>query len=304
MYIADMHCDSLLTVSGDSGLINQYNFSAKHPHMQFVAEFCPKSSEDAYTRRRRLLRLVDIYLYECERLGIAKIKSAKELMDSTREEKRCSVLSIEGGGGLFADSEELNTLAEAGLLVMGMAWDDNELAASAFTENDTGLTEEGKKLCKRAAELGIILDVSHLSDKAFYDTLEYYPAPVLATHSNFRDACNSKRNITLDMARRIAERGGVIGLNIYPPFLNESGKASFEDIFRHVDYGLEAIGENCLGFGFDIDGTSGNYPEGISLEYSIHDQVVDKLLSRYPARVVEKIAGLNVIEFLKNNIMF
>jgi membrane dipeptidase len=106
------------------------------------------------------------------------------------------------------------------------------------------------------------------------------------------------------MALRIAERGGVIGLNLYPPFLNESKMAGFEDIYRHIDYGLELLGEDSLGFGFDIDGVGNNYPHGISLDRSIHDQVIDKLLSRYPERTVEKIAGENVIEFLKNNMLF
>ncbi len=303
MFIVDMHCDSLLTVSAESGLINPYNFSSKYPQIQFFAQFCPKSNEDPYTRRRRLVRLLDIYLYECNRLGLAKIKTVKDLIDCESKGQRGAVLSLEGGGGLFSYSEELNTLRGEGLLALGMAWDDNELSSCAWSDNDTGLSEEGKELCQRASELGIILDVSHLSDRAFYDTLEHYSAPVLATHSNFRDVCASKRNLTRDMALRIAERGGVIGLNIYPPFLNDSGKASLDDIYRHVEYGLETVGEGCLGFGFDIDGTDGHYPEGISLEYSIHEQVIDKLLSKYPASVVEKIAGQNVIEFLKNNMM-
>jgi membrane dipeptidase len=304
MYIVDMHCDSLLTVSGESGLINCYNLSHKYPQLQFFAEFCMKGNEDAYTRRRRLLHMLDIYLYECQRLGISKIKSVKDLNDAVVSGQNAALLSLEGGGGIFENSDELNTLFGAGLLVMGMAWDDNELSSSAVTECDTGLTEEGKALCKRAEELGIILDVSHLSDKAFYDTMKCYQAPVLATHSNFRDVCNSKRNLTRDMALKIAERGGVIGLNIYPPLLNESGTATFDDIYRHLDYGLELVGENHIGFGFDIDGTSGKYPEGISVDYSIHEQVIDKLLSRYPESTVEKIAGTNVIEFLQNNIMF
>ena len=303
MYIADMHCDSLLTVNGDRGLISAYNFATKHPQIQFFANFSPKGKDEPSVRRKKLVRMLDVYLYECERLGITRLKTVKDIIDATRDEVRCAVLSLEGGGGLFADSEELNTLAGSGLLVMGMAWDKNELSASAFDKEDTGLTDEGRKMCQRAAELGIILDVSHLSDRAFYETLECYSAPVLATHSNFRDICKSPRNLTRDMALQVAKRGGVIGINLYPPFLNDSGKASIDDVFRHVDYGLETVGESALGFGFDIDGTDGLYPEGIDLNSSIHEQVIDKLLSRYSASVVEKIAGQNVINFLIDNVM-
>lgn len=304
MFVLDMHCDSLLAVNEESGLIKPYNFSNKYPHIQFVAEFCPKSNEDPFTRRKRLMRLLDLYLYECERLGISQIKSVRDLMRFEEVGGAHSLLSIEGGGGLFQDSEELPTLINAGLFVMGLAWDDNELSKSAWTKDDTGLTEKGRELTKRCEEMGIIIDVSHLSDKAFYDTLEIYQSPVLATHSNFRGVCNSKRNLTDDMALKIKERGGVIGINIYPPFLNESKTASLNDVLRHVDYGLSLLGENAIGFGFDIDGTSGEYPVGLNLNESIHDQIIDLLLSHYSEDVVRKIAGENALNFLKNNIMF
>ena len=100
----------------------------------------------------------------------------------------------------------------------------------------------------------------------------------------------------------IAARGGVIGINLYPKFLSGRDDATTDDILRQVDFGLAALGENAIGFGFDIDGTSGNYPKGINPRESIHDQVIDLLLSHYSHSVVEKIAGLNVIEFLKNNL--
>ena len=172
MFVLDMHCDSLLAVNAESGLIKPYNFSNKYPHLQFVAEFCPKSNEDPFTRRKRLMRLLDLYLYECERLGISQIKSVKDLIRFEAVGGTHALLSIEGGGGLFADSEELPTLMNAGLFVMGLAWDDNELSKSAWCSEDTGLTDKGRELTKRAEELGIIIDVSHLADKAFYDALE------------------------------------------------------------------------------------------------------------------------------------
>ena len=303
MFIADMHADSLLTVSGERGLVNQYNFSAKNPQLQFVAEFCPNGGMSPEERRKQIIKYLNIYLYECERLSLSKIRSGRDVFSSVDNELRSVLLTVEGGGGLFADSPELDTLASAGLSVLGLAWDDNELSSSAWTKNDTGLTDEGKKLVNRCNELGIIIDVSHLSDRAFYDVYELSPMPFLATHSNFREICDSPRNLTRDMALKVAERGGVVGLNLYPGFLNLSGKADREDILREVDYALNLFGEKHLGFGFDIDGTAGKYPEFISTEYSIHDQIIDLLLSHYSTETVERIAGANVIEFLKNNLL-
>ncbi len=301
MFITDMHCDSLLKVNGECGLVNTYNFSSMYPQLQLVAEFVPKFDLSPEERRRKLIHYLNVYLYECERLGLMKVRCGRDVFSAVDNELRSVMLTVEGGGGLFADSPELDTLREAGLSVLGLAWDDNELAASAWTKCDTGLTEEGKKLALRCNELGIILDVSHLSDRSFYDLLEVSGMPVLATHSNFREVCDSPRNLTRDMARLVAERGGVIGLNLCPEFLSASGTAEREDILRHVDYALSLLGDGHLGFGCDIDGT--DLPGWISTESSVHEQLADLLLSHYSASTVERIAGLNVIEFLKDNLI-
>ena len=303
MYVVDMHCDSLSEVSGERGLINSYNFSAENPHLQFVAHFSSASGKTPEQRRRALIRAFDVYLYECGRLGIRRILEGRDVFSAYECGGISSVFSVEGGGGLFADSPELTSLAGAGLSVLGMAWDTNELATGALDENDEGLTEEGRKMALRCSELGITLDVSHLSDRSFYELFEVSPMPHIATHSNFRSISPSRRNLTLEMAKMIASRGGVIGINLYPPFLTEKDDAGLDDVMRHLDYGLEHLGERCVGFGFDIDGTDGKYPIDIDARKSIHDQVINRLLSEYSNSVAERIAGLNVIEFLKNNLM-
>lgn len=297
-----MHCDSILRVNSSRGLIGRHNFSSEHPQMQFVALFVPRGEDSPRERRRKVMHLADVYLSERERLKLVSVADCHDLNYSIETERRATLLSLEGGGGLFADSEELTTLYRAGLRVLGLAWDDNELAASAWNKEDYGLTAEGKDLVRRASEMGIILDVSHLSDRAFYDLVEQTPYPVLATHSNFREVCPSPRNLTKDMAAKIVARGGVIGLNLYPPFLTENLVCTAEDILRHVDYALENFGENSLGFGFDIDGTDGMYPEGFDERSSIHDRMIELLDKRYSSSVIEKIAGGNVIEFCRNNL--
>ena len=302
MYILDMHCDSIATVTAERGLVSKYNFSREYPQLQLVASFIPAEGQSPEVRRKKLMHYLDVYIAERERLKLVPVLTCHDLNFAVEFEKRASIISVEGGGGLFADSEELGILYRAGLRVMGLAWDTNELAASAWDKNDTGLSAEGVAMVKRCSELGIILDVSHLSDRSFYDLLETTAYPVIATHSNFRDVCDSPRNLTLDMAKRIAARGGVIGLNLYPNFLSDSGRATADDIIRQVDYALENLGEDVLAFGFDIDGTDGVYPDGITEGESIHDRVVDILLSRYSQGVVEKIAGKNAIEFFKCNL--
>ena len=185
---------------------------------------------------------------------------------------------------------------------MGLAWDTNELATSAFDENDEGLTDAGVAMAIRCAELGITLDVSHLSDKSFYQLSEIYPLPLIATHSNYREICYNPRNLTLDMAKKIISRGGVIGLSLYPRHLTATDTATLDDLRRHIDFALEHLGEGSIGFGFDIDGTSGAYPAGLDESDSIHDRVLDYLSRYYHDSTLERLSGTNVIDFFKSNL--
>lgn len=301
MYIVDTHCDSLLTVNADRGLINSHNISARYPQLQLFAEFVPKDGMPPEYRRKRIFGLLDVYISECQRLGILPVRDCQELNYAIEHNMRSSILAIEGGGGLLPDSTQIDTLYRMGLRVMSLCWDSNELATSCWDKEDLGLTEEGKGMVDILSAYGIIIDVSHLSDRSFYDVIERTAYPVIATHSNFRDVCASPRNLTLDMARRIASRGGIIGLNVYPAFLSDSGRADKSDIYRHVDYALDKLGEDVLCFGCDIDGVE-EYPDGFNENESIHDRLVDILLERYSESVVEKIAGLNAINFFKGNL--
>ena len=277
MYIVDTHCDSLLTVNAENGLANAHNLSKKYPHLQLFAEFVPCKGMPPEYRRKKIFGMTDVYIAECQRLGIYPVRDTQELNYAVENGLPASILSIEGGGGLLPGSPEIDMLYRMGMRVLGLCWDSNELAASSWDSDDFGLTKEGRELVEILSAYGVILDVSHMSDKAFYDLMEATAYPVVAT------------------------RGGIIGLNIYPAFLSDSGKADKSDIYRHVDYALEHLGEDVLCFGCDIDGIE-EYPEGFDNDSSIHDRLVDILLERYSESVVEKIAGLNAINFFKGNL--
>ena len=157
-------------------------------------------------------------------------------------------------------------------------------------------------MVERLSELGVIVDVSHMSDRAIEDTLSATSYPVLATHSNYRSVSGSPRNLIDSHAKRIATRGGVIGLNLYPSFLTDRGSAGFEDIKRHVDYALSLVGEDALALGCDIDGTDGEYPVGLGETESIHDSLANFFSSEYGDRIAEKIVGENALNFFKENL--
>ena len=107
MFIADMHCDSLLTVSSSRGLISDYNTSKKHPFLQFFAAFVPCRARAMEVRKRELMRYLNVYAYECDRLGLKKIDDVRALCSAMDLGESCAMFTLEGGGGLLADSEEL-----------------------------------------------------------------------------------------------------------------------------------------------------------------------------------------------------
>ena len=122
--IADMHCDSILKVSAERGMISDYNVSAREPYLQFFALFTPARGQTPEERRKRLIRLLDVYLYETRRCRLIRADGVAELNRAIDLRAPAALLSLEGGGGLFADSEELTTLYRAGLRAWFTAKED------------------------------------------------------------------------------------------------------------------------------------------------------------------------------------
>ena len=134
--------------------------------------------------------------------------------------------------------------------------------AGLLPEREKGLKERGFAFLARMEELGMIVDVSHLSDKGIEDVLRAAKKPFVASHSNARALASSPRNLTDDMIRRMAEKGCVAGINYYPFFLRdpspgERAEASVEDCIRHIRHMVNVGGIEFVALGSDFDGFSG-----------------------------------------------
>ncbi len=144
-----------------------------------------------------------------------------------------------------------------GVRVIGLTWiGANRWAAGNDAEG--GLTDDGKRLLQRAGELGMILDVSHLSERAFFDVVDTYPGAIIASHSNCRELLppllQSPRNLTDMQIRRLFHRGATIGINLYSKFL-ASGRATLADVVKHIRRMADIGGSmNFIGLGSDMDG--------------------------------------------------
>lgn len=167
--------------------------------------------------------------------------------------KTAIFLSLEGAEGISCDPGRLEQLREAGITMVNLTWNaDNALAGCSYYDGP-GLTSQGKEFVRRAQRLGIIIDVSHISDRAFWDIMDITEKPVVASHSNSRRLCRHSRNLTDEQYLAICQTGGYAGINLYSSFLAEDRIADLETVYRHMDHFLQLGGEH-VALGGDLDG--------------------------------------------------
>lgn len=179
-----------------------------------------------------------------------------------RSGKCAAFLALEGAEAIGCDPGRLEEAAAMGVRMVSLTWNyDNALSGTNVT--GTGLTAQGREFFRRAQRLGMIVDVSHISDKAFFALCELAEAPIVASHSNSRTLCGHPRNLTDDQFRCLRDLGGTVGLNLYAGFLRQDAPATLEDVRRHLEHFLSMEGEHTVALGADLDGIS-QAPEGFS----------------------------------------
>ncbi len=156
--------------------------------------------------------------------------------------------SIEGPEIIDCNAENLSRFQ---ISMSTLTWNADNVLAGSHT-SDKGLTECGLSYVRLAQAQGVIIDVSHLSDNAFWDLVRMTEKPICASHSNCRSLCNHSRNLTDDQLRAIAQTDGIIGLNLYAEFLGN--EANFETLRRHLEHMLHLCGDTHVGLGGDLDG--------------------------------------------------
>ena len=170
-----------------------------------------------------------------------------------------AVLTLEGTAGIGYNPELLEDLYQIGFRIVSLGWNEkNPLTGSHITGG--GLTDQGIAFVKEAQRLGMLVDVSHISDEGFWDIMKITEAPVIATHSNSRSVWNNSRNLTDDMFRAIVETGGVAGYNACDEFTGEH--PTIDTVCDHILHFMElAPAGNSVSLGGDLDGVDA-MPEG------------------------------------------
>ena len=182
-----------------------------------------------------------------------------EIEENRRNGKMSAILTLEGTAGFGHDHELLESLSLIGFRISSLGWNEkNPLTGSHMTGG--GLTDQGREYVREAQRLGMLIDVSHISDEGFWDIMKITSAPVIATHSNSRSVWNESRNLTDDMFRAICETGGVAGYNVCAEFTGENPTIDTmcDHIFHFME--LDPSGKH-IALGGDLDGIT-NMPAG------------------------------------------
>ncbi|QZY55396.1 dipeptidase [Crassaminicella profunda] len=210
--------------------------------------------------RRALDQIGSLYMEIDESKDkIMLCKSYKDIEKVMNDNKIAILLSFEGVEPLYNDLNLLKVFYELGVRLVGLSWSRRNYAADGcyFTPmkegKKGGLTAFGVALIEMAESLGMFMDVSHLNDEGFWDVLEVTKKPIIASHSNCRNLVPVMRNLTDEQIKAIAKRQGVIGMNIANKFVaNEGDLANTERLVDHIDYIVNLVGINHVGFGFDF----------------------------------------------------
>lgn len=305
--VFDLHCDTALALLGED--VNQAGSLASNKghidlnraeklagYCQCFACFTTPFMEQWHHITPTLVFEREIATIQREidknknRISIAY--SPEDVITNLEKGKMSAILTIEGPAGFGFDPELLESMFLAGFRISTLGWNEsNPLTGSNQTGG--GLTDLGKAYVRQAQSLGILVDVSHISDEGFWDIMKITQAPVIASHSNSRALCNHSRNLTDDMFRAIRDSGGVAGINQFADFLGQ--KPTLDTVCDHIFHFMELDPEGKhIALGGDLDGCEA-LAEGFEGVQS-YDALADRLIARgLDAATVQNIYWNNAL---------
>ncbi len=265
--VFDLHCDTALALLGQNmnqagslrrngGHIDLQRASQLGGYAQCFACFTTPGIEDEYgispvVAFERELATIQREVDQNKDL-IAIAYSPRDVEENKQKGKMSAILTLEGAAGIGYDPELLESLWQIGFRISSLGWNEkNPLTGSH--ETGGGLTDQGRAFVREAQRLGMLIDVSHISDEGFWDIMDITQGPIVATHSNSRAVWSHSRNLTDDMFRAIVSTGGVTGYNACDEFTGE--KPTLDTMCDHILHFLELdpTGKH-IALGGDLDG--------------------------------------------------
>lgn len=194
---------------------------------------------------------------ELAQLPVLEAAGLRQVDDpaQAREGESCFMLSVEGGEVFEAGLHTVEAWRQRGVRMAALTWNnDNLLGCPAKSGSDEGLTAYGIQAAREMQRVGIAVDVSHLNEAGFWDLFARGSRPPMASHSCVRSLCDHFRNLNDDQLEAMVQYGGYIGVNFYPAFLSEDGRATARTVAEHIDYICQMGGAEIVGLGSDFDG--------------------------------------------------
>ena len=313
MPIIDLHCDTMTELKRQNKGLARNDANVDIEKMlsadvmcQFFAIFVKLTEyADCDEAWEYMENIYKFYVAEMEanKDKISQAISASDIVANRATGKISGLLTIEEGGILDGKHERLEELYNKGVRLITLTWNyENTLGYPNSDDKNimnSGLKPFGKDIVKEMCHRGMIVDVSHLSDGGFWDVVELCDKPFIASHTNARAITNFRRNITDEMIKALADKGGVMGINFYSLFLGLDGSGSVAQMIEHIKHIRNIGGIDVLAIGSDFDGFSGNCEIHDSSELvklvsalkaeKFTDEEIDKITYKNAMRVIDEV---------------
>ena len=273
--VIDLHCDTLMKIAKTGNLnenpkshVSLSGLQAGGVKLQCFADFVPTGIFPKLIRKGATNLMFDKFYRNYQKMMeyhsdiLFPVLGGADLDKAGVDGKIGILLTIEDGGVLGDKISNVKKYYDKGVRLVTLTWNHqnaigypNSYDAEVMSK---GLTAFGREVVTEMECLGMVVDVSHVSDGVFWDVAEMATKPFLASHSNSRAVCNHKRNMNDDMIRKLADKGGVMGLNLGPEFVgNVEGITRLEDITAQILHIRQVGGSDVLALGSDFDGIHG-----------------------------------------------
>lgn len=222
--------------------------------------------------------------------------SADEIEENRKQGIMSAVLTIEGTAGFDYNAEMLEDLYNIGFRITTLGWNEQNLLTGSC-KTGGGLTEQGREYVRQAQKVGMVIDVSHISDEGFWDIMDITEKPVIASHSNARALCDIPRNLSDEMYVALCKTGGTTGINLCAEFLGKN--ADLDTVCDHIFHFVDVAGsDKHVSLGSDMDGVT-YLPAGFA-GVQDYPKIADRLLQRgMSEKSVENIFWNNAVGVIK-----
>lgn len=312
MRIIDMHCDTLIEgwrkpeisfVDGDRS-INLQLLKDHESLAQFFAMYLSRQEMKTMDPYDILKGIYGYYsrMMEENRDLIRPAYSASDIRANQEAGLLSSFLTVEDGVFLDGKIERLQEVYDMGVRLITLMWNfENSVGFPCSDDPQAhmkGLKPFGIEAVEAMNEMGMIIDVSHMSEGGFYDVAKHSRKPFVASHSCARALCNHRRNLTDDQLKTLGNAGGIVGVNFECSFLKEgSDRATYDQIIEHLLYMRNKAGIEAVGFGSDFDGIDDN---GELVNYGGFTTLLERMEKHFTYDEIDKICSENALRVVED----